>query len=207
MNPFHRSPVPIAALLCLTALLIAAGLLAACGGQTQEPAPAEGGQTVIETEPAAPSALPSGAVTVSPQQPELSPLPTPTDASGAEPAEAPTGPVPIEITLPASAALTGEVPQELLDAVFADLAEQLGASREAIEIEEAGVVTWRDGSLGCPQPGMMYTMALVPGYQIVLRAGEETYDYHASQSGYFLLCAEGMAEEPLPPGEGGLVDQ
>lgn len=27
-------------------------------------------------------------------------------------------------------------------------------------------VVWNDGSLGCPMPGMCYTMALVPGYLI-----------------------------------------
>jgi hypothetical protein len=48
---------------------------------------------------------------------------------------------------------------------------------------------------------MMYTQALVPGYQIVLRVGGETYDYHASEGGNSILCPEGMAKEGLPPGE------
>jgi hypothetical protein len=101
------------------------------------------------------------------------------------------------------------VPQDLLDAVFDDLLERLEVSREAIAVEQAGVVVWRDGSLGCPEPGMMYTQALVPGYRIILTAGDETFDYHASERGYFVLCAEGMAQDPLPPGSGGgpLVDQ
>jgi hypothetical protein len=123
----------------------------------------------------------------------------------------PSGPVEIappgEDTGPAP--LTGEVPQDLLDAVFDDLADRLGAGREAIGVEEAGSVVWRDGSLGCPQPGMMYTQALVPGYQIILAVGEETFDYHASERGHFVLCEEGLAEEALPPGSGGgpSVDQ
>ncbi len=201
MHLSHRILISIGVLLCVAALL------AACGGESATPVPTDGGQTGTEAEPAAPTALPTGSEFVSPLQPELSPLPTPTEAHEAEPDEPPTGPVPIEITLPAAAPLAGEVPQELLDAVFDDLVEQLGASREAIEVKQAGAVVWRDGSLGCPQPGMMYTQALVPGFQIVLRAGDEVYDYHASDRGYFILCAEGMAEEGLPPGEGGLVDQ
>ena len=36
----------------------------------------------------------------------------------------------------------------------------------------AAAVTWSDGSAGCPEPGMMYTQALVPGYRIVLQAGD-----------------------------------
>jgi hypothetical protein len=110
---------------------------------------------------------------------------------------------------PGAVPLTGQVPQELLDAVFDDLLERLDASREAIEIEQSGAVVWRDGSLGCPQPGMMYTQALVPGYRIILVVGDETFDYHASERGHFVLCDEGSAQEPMPPGSGGgpLVDQ
>jgi hypothetical protein len=103
--------------------------------------------------------------------------------------------------------VTGEVPQELLDAVFDDLVERMDVDRAEITVEQAEYVIWRDGSLGCPQPDMMYTQALVPGYQIVLRVGEATYDYHASDRGYFLLCEQGLAQEPLAPGDGGLVDQ
>jgi hypothetical protein len=55
----------------------------------------------------------------------------------------------------------------------------------------------------------MYTQALVPGYRIVLSVGDETFDYHASERGYFVLCEGGLAQEPLPPGGGSgpLVDQ
>ena len=188
-------------------LVCLAVLMAACGGQSpatpgpeQTEAPAE---PAAPTEEAAPTAQPVDTEFTSPLEQEVSPLPTPAD----EPSE------PVEIVLPGqdtesgTAPLPGEVPQDLLDAVFDDLVERLGASREAISMEEAGAVVWRDGSLGCPQPGMMYTMALVPGYRIILSVSEETFDYHASEAGYFVLCEGGMAEDPLPPGEGGLVDQ
>lgn len=111
-------------------------------------------------------------------------------------------PVPFERVPSTPAPVTGEVPQELLDAVFDDLVERLNVEREAIGVEQGEYVIWRDGSLGCPQPGMMYTMALVPGYRIVLRVSDETFDYHASEVGYFFLCEGGLAEEPLPPGRG-----
>ena len=193
----------------LGTLVCLAVLMAACGGQSpatpgpeQTDAPAE---PAAPTEEAAPTAQPVDTEFTSPLEQEVSPLPTPAD----EPSE------PVEIVLPGqdtesgTAPLPGEVPQDLLDAVFDDLAQRLGASREAISMEEAGAVVWRDGSLGCPQPGMMYTMALVPGYRIILSVGEETFDYHASEAGYFVLCEGGMAEDPLPPGEGGgpVVDQ
>jgi hypothetical protein len=44
---------------------------------------------------------------------------------------------------------------------------------------------------------MNYTMALVPGYRIKVRAGDQVLDYHASRRGYFVLCPAGMAIEPI----------
>jgi hypothetical protein len=200
----HRSRsllVIIATVICLAAVV------AACGGQS--PAPGET-PSPAGTEP---TAQPTETGVVSPLPPPQSPLPTPTDvtedqADGRATRLAPTDLVPPEM-VPSQepAGVTGEVPQELLDVVIEDLIERLGVDRVAITVEQAEYVIWRDGSLGCPQPDMMYTQALVPGYQIVLRVGEATYDYHASDRGYFLLCEQGLAQEPLPPGEGGLVDQ
>ena len=112
-------------------------------------------------------------------------------------------PIPIEITPQEPAPLTGEVPQDLLDAVIEDLLGRIDASREAVVVDQAGAVTWRDGSLGCPQPGMMYTQALVAGYRILLKVDDVTFDYHASNSGHFVLCDRGLAEDPLPPGDEG----
>ena len=194
----HRSrtlAVIIATVICLAAVV------AACGGQA--PAPAE----TPSPESTEPTAQPTETEFVSPLPPAQSPLPTPTIAPEAETGVQPVSPLPIEVAPQDPAPLTGEVPQDLLDAVFDDLVERIGADREAIVVERSGAVIWRDGSLGCPQPDMMYTQALVPGYQIVLRVGEATYDYHASDRGYFVLCDQGLAQEPLPPGDGGLVDQ
>ena len=52
----------------------------------------------------------------------------------------------------------------------------------------AEAVTFPDGSLGCPQPGMVYTQALVDGYKIVAEAGGKTYDYRGTGS-TFRLCS------------------
>ena len=197
MQPSHRLTVPIA-ILCLAVLLCAAGLIAACGSEAPTPGPADAEQTEMATD------QPAATEAVSPSPSGDSPLPTATDAPEAQTGVQPLSPIPIEITPSEPAPLTGEVPQDLLDAVIEDLLGRIDSSREAVVVDRAGAVTWRDGSLGCPQPGMMYTQALVSGYQIVLRVGEETFDYHASDGGYFVLCEGGLAEEPLPPGEGGV---
>jgi len=87
-----------------------------------------------------------------------------------------------------SAPVTGEVPTNLLEEMRADLVQRSGVAQEAILVIRDQAVTWSDGSLGCPQPGVFYTQALVPGYWVVLEVGEKQYDYRASASGYFFLC-------------------
>lgn len=84
-------------------------------------------------------------------------------------------------------------------AVLADAAKRTGIDRTALVVQSAEEVTWADGSLGCPAPGMNYTMALVPGYRIRVRAGEQLLDYHASRRGSFMLCPAGRAIDPTGP--------
>lgn len=88
-----------------------------------------------------------------------------------------------------AAPVAGEVPAELLDRIMADLEGRTGALRAEFSVARAMAVQWNDGSLGCPKPGEMYTQAIVPGYKVVLRHGDTSYDYHASERGYFVLCA------------------
>lgn len=74
---------------------------------------------------------------------------------------------------------------------------------EDIRLVSAESVEWRDGSLGCPKPGMMYTMALVPGYQIILEAGGKTYDYHGATGRPPVLCEPSGGVRPRPALPGG----
>ena len=63
--------------------------------------------------------------------------------------------------------------QSVTEAVLADASKRMGLEVAKLEIVESVAVTWPDGSLGCPEPGMNYTMALVPGYRIRIRADEQ----------------------------------
>lgn len=83
------------------------------------------------------------------------------------------------------------------DAVVSDAAQRSGLKKSDLVVESAEAVTWADGSLGCPAPGAMYTMALVPGFRIRIRAGGELLDYHATERGQFLLCPPGRAVDPV----------
>lgn len=99
--------------------------------------------------------------------------------------------------LPATPPSAAGVPAALLDRVKADLSGRTGAATAQIEVHRAQPAVWRDGALGCPEPGQHYTQALVEGYWIVLRHDGKTYDYRVGSHGYFKLCA-GHGQPPQP---------
>ncbi|MFC4310555.1 hypothetical protein ACFPN2_15800 [Steroidobacter flavus] len=92
---------------------------------------------------------------------------------------------------------TGEVPQQLLAIFQDDLARRALVKHDAITVLSATEQQWPDGSMGCPQPGMMYTQMVVPGYRVVLQASGNRYAYHSDQRGNFVVCSNGMAFKPV----------
>ncbi len=80
----------------------------------------------------------------------------------------------------------------LAEAARADLAGSLDVEVEDVAVTSAMYVTWNDGSLGCPQPGMAYTQALVDGALVTLEHAGTTYDYH--QAGDQLFLCKSPAE-------------
>lgn len=120
------------------------------------------------------------------------------DASGTRPAGSdedfgPAGEAPGAVPPPAGAVdariaslddLTAEV-----EAALANASARSGVPAEAIAVASALWVTWSDGSLGCPQPDMAYTMALVPGYLLELEVDGERVAYHGA-----------AGEDPFPCG-------
>ena len=76
------------------------------------------------------------------------------------------------------------------EAAVADLAAHLGIEPEAVQVVAVEEVTWRDGSLGCAEPGMVYTQALVDGARITLRAEGVEHEYHQGGSGTPIRCAD-----------------
>jgi len=91
--------------------------------------------------------------------------------------------------------ITGEVPPEFLDRIKKDLSERAGVALDTIVILQDQEIVWNDGSLGCAQPGVFYTQALVKGYWIILEVDGVKYDYRAAATGYFFICERG-----IPPG-------
>lgn len=79
-------------------------------------------------------------------------------------------------------------------AAVADLAARENVDSGAVAVAEVREVTWSDGSLGCPKPGMSYTMALVPGTLVVLEIEGQQFEYHGARQGDLRYC-----ENPKPP--------
>jgi len=88
----------------------------------------------------------------------------------------------------ATTGVTGEVPDDVLDKIYADLEQRSGGDRGQFVVSKAAAAQWNDGSLGCPEPGQTYTQAIVNGYHAVIEYQGQSYDYRAADSGYFKLC-------------------
>jgi hypothetical protein len=87
----------------------------------------------------------------------------------------------------------------LMAALKADALQRTGGDAARLTVQPPEEVVWSDGALGCPQPGRLYTQALVPGWRVRIDvAGAPTLVYHASQRGQWLLCPAGRARSPLP---------
>ncbi len=91
--------------------------------------------------------------------------------------------------------------EQLVGQATADLGERLSIGEDAVEVTRAERVTWRDSSLGCPEPGMMYMQALQPGVLIELRAGGKSYRYHSTPDGPSRYCEKPSKKDPLPADE------
>lgn len=92
---------------------------------------------------------------------------------------------------PASDVIIGPLPDELQGQLMADIAQRMGdgeSARVNLTLVRAEPVIWPDGSLGCPQPGVFYTQALVEGMWVVYDAGGALFDYRVDQRGRFFLC-------------------
>jgi hypothetical protein len=163
-------------------LVVLVALAAVTGACTSGPA----AQTTTPTKPITTPTVP----TMTPAMPAATGAPEPTPISTAIPDPsgplAPVSPVPGDGT---------SVPQGILDAVLADAAARTGAAVADITVVEATSVTWPNGALGCPQPGMMYTDMIVPGYHVIVEAGGRQLDYRFGMNGAPLLC-----ENPPPMG-------
>lgn len=170
----------------ITTLALATGLLlAACGSTSTE----SGASSAARPAPTTSGTAADTGSTTS-EEPPMTPAPD--DPSSTSPGAfgLPLGPVPEQV-----------VSQDTVQAAVMNAAERAGVPPADVEVAGYADVTWPDGSLGCPQKGMMYTMALVPGHQLVLQAGGAYLSYHAAEGGDFAYCADPRPPAPASAGD------
>lgn len=140
--------------------------------------------------PSTPASTGAGPIPATPSpvsEPTASPAGTTQASPGTGPTRDPSArfePVPSVPPAPPGAAA---VPDAKWAAILADLARR-GVGVDTVVVASARAVTWRDGSLGCPEPGQFYTQALVPGWEVVVTASGTRYDYHFGHDDVARLC-------------------
>ena len=93
-----------------------------------------------------------------------------------------------------------QLASSILAPAIADLAARTGAEKSDIIVRRAMPVVWNDGAVGCPEPGLNYTQALVLGYWAVLEYGGRYYSYHAAGQRRFRLCERArVGPDDAPP--------
>jgi uncharacterized protein YggU (UPF0235/DUF167 family) len=85
-------------------------------------------------------------------------------------------------------------------AAIATLAQSLGVPADKISLVSAEAVTWPNGCMGIQRLGVLCTQNEVPGFKIILKAGDKQYEVHTNQDGSVVapeqaLQAPGPAEE------------
>lgn len=149
---------------------VAVLVLAACASNDEGATQADGSSSSEQTLPTVP---PGDATTSVPDDPRTEPGdPAPPSDGTSE-------------DLPRSSEI-----DDMVDAAVADLAHRLSVDGHAITIVSVESVTWPNGAMGCPEPGMSYTQALVEGVRVELTVDGTPYWYHQGGSNPIRYCAD-----------------
>ena len=108
---------------------------------------------------------PSTPVVVTPPQPAVAPLVSPVPGSNLSPEE-----------------------QQAVAAALQDAATQLGVAASELSLQQIEAREWGDSSLGCPQPGNLYSQIVTPGFLIVTNSRGKQLEYHSDTRGRVVLC-------------------
>ncbi len=74
---------------------------------------------------------------------------------------------------------TNQTIPPVVDIAKNDLAKKLNITVEQVSVISIEKVDWPDTSLGYPEEGKMYAQVLTPGFRIVLKALNKSYEYHS----------------------------
>ncbi len=213
MRAPRRISVGVWAAVCAAVLL----LVGACDSVqptvvTQSPLPSAvdvNKSPPVSATPEPPRSTVSPLLTPESEQVPMAPAPT-------ESEQAPVAPVPTEgEQVPMAPMPTNPTPsnsglERLVAQAKEDLAGRLAIDVAQIDLVEIEPVTWPDGSLGCPQPGMRYIQVPQDGALILLAVEGRVYEYHSGGGRDPFLCElKPLAPKPVitpidivPPGSG-----
>jgi hypothetical protein len=174
-------------------------LIAACGPDNDVGVPSTtppGSPVVVAPvgEPESPALAPDQ-TDASPEpisEPTFKPVPAPAPAPASKPPR-PNHPMPppprprpgIPSTIPAPPPVEDDA---RLFAAVSNLADRLDLDPADVVVLDARDVTWRDGTAGCPEPGLAYSQAEIPGFLIVLEVDGASYRYHSAGERMPFLC-------------------
>ncbi len=81
----------------------------------------------------------------------------------------------------------------IIAAAVALVASESGVDDADVAVVNVTAVTWRDGSLGCPEPGRYYIQQLIDGFRVLLSAAGKQYDVHTDRrpGGSMVICSGG----------------
>jgi hypothetical protein len=133
---------------------------------------------------------------------EESPDPVETEESPLPPPDMDESPLPLpkaESPLPTPLPDTIEAP-DVADELRTKVAAEIDVSPDALTALSMERVTWRDASLGCPEPGKMYAQVLTEGWRAVYQDAQgRRIEVHATQSLETFVICEGKANDPARP--------
>jgi uncharacterized protein YcnI len=87
------------------------------------------------------------------------------------------------------------LPRIVASAVLRDISQKTGIPRRQLQITNYQQRTWRNGCLDLPRPNEMCTMALVPGWRVVVTRDNQAWVYHTNNNGRQLRLAN--ADTPI----------
>ena len=79
-----------------------------------------------------------------------------------------------------------------------DAATRAGVPPAQVRVVQVVEREWSDGSLGCPEPGRIYTQATIPGYLVELEAAGRRLEYHADGAPRVVILCQGGRPQSVP---------
>lgn len=99
-------------------------------------------------------------------------------------------PVPAEPSRPVASISPEPAAQPAVDKAMEEAVKHTSLAPADIKVVQVEAREWPDSALGCPQPGLMYSQIVTPGYLVVVQAGTRVLEYHSDTRGRVVLCQE-----------------